>query len=225
MRLLIFIFTLALMLQSCIGDDIINDTVTEEFRITSNIDTLAVGDSYQLQARYTNNIGETENLPVIWSSSDDSVLSINDDGIATGLAVGAITVHAETITSDQITLRDSLQFMVGIETVTTSDERSGQIRTTSSYELTGDFVARMDGDNLIIEIADNYVASSSLPGLYVYLTNNPSTTNNAYEIGKVTVFSGSHTYTIPDVDINEYDYLLYFCKPFNVKVGDGLMSE
>ncbi|MEM9549152.1 MAG: hypothetical protein AAGA77_24405, partial [Bacteroidota bacterium] len=60
-----------------------------------------------------------------------------------------------------------------------------------------------------------------LPGLYVYLTNNRNTTANALEIGAVEVFNGAHTYTVEDVGINDYKFLLYFCKPFNVKVGDG----
>jgi len=62
--------------------------------------------------------------------------------------------------------------------------------------------------------------------LYVYLTNNPSTTAGALEIGKVTVFEGTHIYTIEgDIPLNQYNYLLYFCKPFNVKVGDGEIGE
>nr|HQU58856.1 hypothetical protein [Saprospiraceae bacterium] len=75
-----------------------------------------------------------------------------------------------------------------------------------------------------LEIADNYRASTSLPGLYLYLTNNPATVNNALEVGKVAVFDGAHSYHISGVGINDYDYLLYWCKPFSVKVGDGEMQ-
>ena len=71
------------------------------------------------------------------------------------------------------------------------------------------------------EFGDDYQASTSLPGLYVYLTNNPATANNAFEIGRVEIFNGAHSYRISGVGLNEYDYLLYWCKPFSVKVGDG----
>ena len=64
----------------------------------------------------------------------------------------------------------------------------------------------------------------SLPGLYAYLTNNPSTVNNAFEIGRVETFSGAHSYRISGVGLNDYDDLLYWCKPFSVKVGDGEME-
>ncbi len=99
--------------------------------------------------------------------------------------------------------------------------RSGVIQTTSSYVMEGDFEIRIEAGQLLIDIADNYWASFALPGLYVYLTNNPNTTANALEIGAVEVFNGVHQYLVNDVGLNDYNYLLYFCKPFNVKVGDG----
>jgi len=83
---------------------------------------------------------------------------------------------------------------------------------------------REEGGNLTLRFEDDYRASTALPGLYVYLTNNPNSTNSALEIGAVTTFSGAHTYTIEDVDISEYQYILYFCKPFNVEVGEGLIE-
>ena len=99
--------------------------------------------------------------------------------------------------------------------------RSGVIQTTSSYRLEGDFEIQQTDSDLLINIADNYRASSALPGLYIYLTNNPTTLSGALEISKVTIFSGAHQYTVPNVNINDYDYLLYYCKPFGVKVGDA----
>ena len=96
------------------------------------------------------------------------------------------------------------------------------INTTSSYALTGDFTITEDGNGGInLVFADNYNASTALPGLYVYLTNNPSTTTGSLELQKVQTFQGAHTYSIPNVGVNDYSHVLYFCKPFNVKVGDG----
>ena len=75
---------------------------------------------------------------------------------------------------------------------------------------------------LKLSFADNYNASTALPGLYIYLTNNPSTNVGAYEIGAVTDFDGAHSYDLPNsISLMDYEYVLYFCKPFNVKVGDG----
>ena len=47
---------------------------------------------------------------------------------------------------------------------------------------------------------------------------------NAFEIGRVATFSGVHSYTIPNKGINDYNYIVYFCKPFNVKVGHGQIN-
>ena len=46
------------------------------------------------------------------------------------------------------------------------------------------------------------------------------------EIGAVEVFKGAHSYILEgDIPLNQYDYLLYYCKPFNVKVGDGPIGD
>ena len=103
-----------------------------------------------------------------------------------------------------------------------STVRSGVIQTTTFYDLEGDFeLIQNDDGTLTLDIADNYRASSGLPGLYVYLTNNPRSISGAFEIGEVNVFSGAHSFEIDGVELNQFNYLLYFCKPFNVKVGDG----
>ena len=77
---------------------------------------------------------------------------------------------------------------------------------------------------VVIDIDDTYVADAGLPGLYIYLSNNPNSIANALEIGEVTVFEGEHNYEVPNVELNEYNFLVYFCKPFNVKVGDGAID-
>lgn len=57
----------------------------------------------------------------------------------------------------------------------------------------------------------------------MYLTNNPNSIANAYEIGEVTIFDGAHSFELDanEVGLTDFDFVLYFCKPFNVKVGDG----
>ena len=47
-----------------------------------------------------------------------------------------------------------------------------------------------------------------------------------YEIGRVTVFEGEHQYSIPSsIALKDYKYILYWCKPFSVKVGDAQLFE
>lgn len=230
MKKIIFSFAGALLLLSgCIGDDIIFDTVPEELRIINPLDTLAVGDSYTFELLFTNNVGQEESRPASWNSSDLTVLTIDDQGRATGMSKGQATVTATVQSADQSPLSVSRLIVVDEETVIgdpNDNVRSGTIRTTSSYLLQGGFEVKKEDTNLIVNIFEDYEASTALPGLYVYLTNNPNTLEGALEIGAVEVFKGAHTYTLGgDIPLNQYNYLLYYCKPFLVKVGDGEIGE
>ena len=212
---------LALSLSSCIGDDFVMDTIDAVLRITSTVDTLAKDSSYQFGHLYLNNVGNQEPVDATWSSSDASVISITPQGLATGIDSGS--AHISVLYDDAgLMLSDSVLVHVGERTVVSSPPvRTGTVQTTSTYLLEGDFTLSEDGPNIVLEFTDNYRASTALPGLYVYLSNNAATVANALEIGAVQVFNGAHSYTIPGVTIDEYRYVLYFCKPFNVKVGDG----
>ena len=224
-QVFIFLF-LATLISSCIQDDIIFDTVAETLRISNPIDTLGLGDTFQLETRFTNNIGEVAEANIQWSSSAPDIINVDNTGLLSGLSQGNAEIFAEVTLPDNRFVADTLPILVADQTTTVEVlNRSGAIKTTTFYTLEGDFEITQVGDDLNIEFASNYEASRSLPGLYVYLTNNPNTVNGALEIGRVEVFQGVHSYLVEDVDIKEYDYLFYFCKPFRVKVGDGLIQD
>ncbi|NRB51313.1 MAG: DM13 domain-containing protein [Saprospiraceae bacterium] len=221
---ILFLGLLLSLLTACIGDDIIADEVPERLRINNRIDSLKLGDSFQFEVMFFNNIGQAEDRQVDWNTSDANIISVSPSGLATAHEKGVATITATVNIPDRAPVEEA--FEVIVSDVTTEIEetmnRSGSIKTTSSYVLTGDFEFFQAGNSLILSFDESYRASSALPGLYVYLTNNPNTTTNAYEIGKVTQFSGTHTYEIPaDIGLDTYNYLLFFCKPFRVKVGDG----
>ena len=229
-RLTILLFLAgSILFTGCIGDDIIDDFVESSFRIIAKVDSLAVGDTYQFEGMYTNNIGLTEDVPITWTSSNPDILSINEQGIASGLAEGEALITSSVIVGEE-TFMDETMVVVADRTVASSNGiRTGTVQTTTFYELEGTFEFREDTDRgqLVLSFADDYKASSSLPGLYIYLTNNPNSTNGAYEIGEVTTFSGAHEYKIRmgEVALNEHSHVLYFCKPFRVKVGDGAFTN
>ncbi len=223
MKNVFYITLLTLLFSSCIGDDIIMDRVDETLRITNQAASIAAGETFQFEARYTNNIGNTEEGRVIWGSSDESILAITTDGLATAISQGNVVVSAEATLEDGSTLREEMNVEVSMITVevATPTSRSGVIRTTTFYDLEGDFTLDEIDGGVALNIADNYKTTSALPGFYVYLTNNPNSINDAVEIGEVTIFEGAHSYEILGVGLTDYDYVLYFCKPFRVKVGDG----
>ncbi len=219
--LLFFVF----LLQGCIKDDFVNDTTDPVLRITTNVDTLALGTTFQFAEMYLNNIGIEEQVAARWSSSDETVISISNDGLATALELGSSTISVQYDDDEGLPLSDDVLVHVG-ETMSTSTQIfNGNIATTSSYLLEGDFTFSEDGSGVLLEFASNYKASTALPGLYVYLSNNRNSIANAFEIGVVETFNGAHSYDVSNVGINDYSYLVYFCKPFNVKVGDGVINE
>ena len=210
---------------SCIGDDIVFDEVVETIRITNAPDTLALNSAYRFEYLYLDATGnEGQPLNVEWQSSDPEVIDIAQDGNANALQSGRATIEV-TAVIDGVELIDQADVVVGESTVLNNDSKSGTIKTTSSYVLEGSFTLEQTGNDLSLQIANDYRASSSLPGLVLYLTNNPNTIDGALEISPVTVFNGAHEYSIENVDIEEYGYLLYFCKPFRVKVGDGKIND
>ncbi|MFK7908760.1 MAG: hypothetical protein AB8B69_26765 [Chitinophagales bacterium] len=209
-----------LLFSACIKDDFIMDTVDSVLRITSTVDTIALESSFQFEFMYLNNVGQSEAVNAEWQSSNPDIISINNSGLAQGLQIGTSTISVEYSDGNNL-LKDSMEVNVGENTTISTSTKMGSIATTSTYKLTGDFTISEDGDDLLITFDSNYEASTALPGLYVYLTNNPNTTANAFEIGAVQIFSGMHEYRISGVNINDYSHLLYFCKPFTVKVGDG----
>jgi len=213
-------------LTACIQDDILDDAVPENLRLTNVIDTIPLNSSYQFEARFTNRIGEVEDRAINWWTDQPDILQVSTSGEALATSEGSTTLRA----SVEGTLGETIETQHEITVVAdgtinpTDEERTGTIQTTSSYVLEGSFTVREINGVLTIDIADDYKASSSLPGLYLYLTNNPNSTANALEVGEVSVFSGAHEYQVSGTDLNDYDYLLYFCKPFSVKVGDGALK-
>lgn len=215
--------SLLLFFTSCIGDDIIADEIDPVIRITNPIDSLQINSTYTFEAAAFNNTGLRMQNPVLgWTSLDTAILEIGSaSGLAQAKKMGTTMVRVSWSESGEL-LTDENIVTVGMNTVQQPQKRTGSLATTSTYQLQGDFNLSVEGGSLVLNLESNYKASSNLPGLVVYLTNNPNTSAGALEIGPATSFSGAHSYTLPaSVGLNDYQYVLYFCKPFNVKVGDG----
>ena len=213
-----------LLVSSCIKDDFIDDFTEPELTILNVLDTIAIDTDFQFESRYLNNVGQEEQVDVIWSSFDSEVIAITADGLATGIAAGEATLSVQT---SGLLEELSASIMVNVGTTTVEVETvsiTGQIVTTTFYELTGSFELTETEKGLLLEIGNDYRASSSLPGLYVYLSNNRNSISNAFEISKVTTFSGAHSYEIPDLSLTDYNFIVYYCKPFNVKVGEAVLN-
>ncbi|MEM8583749.1 MAG: Ig-like domain-containing protein [Bacteroidota bacterium] len=227
---ILFALLLSSLLWSCIGDDFINDFVEPEIRLNTTPDSLTIDSTFRYSARYFNNVGVETTVSFDWLSSDPAVASVDALGNVTAHTLGTVEISASY--SDGMNTASAMAMLHTAETPITivpeePDTLVGRVEASTFYLLEGDFTLREDLDEgtIILSLADDYRADSDIPGLYIYLSNNPNTITNAYEISRVTTFSGAHEYIIPDVAIDQYAYVLYYCKPFTIKVGDGEILE
>ncbi len=219
-----YIIALTLVLfSSCIKEDIIDDFTATDLRITNSLTSLAVGEQHQFETMYLNNVGLEVETALEWTSSDESVATISETGLVTALKTGTTTITVAANNVDEpISTTTTLQ--VAEETIIDNTPRSGMLISTSSYPLTGNFTLESNPQNneLILKLS-NYELGDGLPGPYIYLSNNQSTTNGAFEVGRVKQLKGDHSYVLnsDEVGINQYKYILFWCKPINQKVGEG----
>lgn len=226
MRTFYYLLLAVLTMTSCIGDDIIEDFVEPQLRLLSPPSQLLLGDTVTLGFTFLDETGQEASIEATYTSSNMSIATVNLDGQVSAVAEGQVDI---VIWADymQQSYADTATLVITMDStlIMQAEQRRGQVSTTSSYVLSGNFTITQSEDQLIIEFGEDYVADRALPGLYVYLTNNTATTRDAYEIGAVEVFDGAHSYTIEGVGIDDFSDLLYFCKPFNVKVGDGAITQ
>jgi len=223
-RLGILIPGAVLFLYSCIGGDFVEDFVMPRVEVANPIDSLKVNDSYQFESRYFNNIGVVDStVAVIWQSLTPTLITITAEGLATANAVGLAKVVLSSLTNPETF--DTINVItneVNTSIPTMPTERLGAIMTTSNYLLEGDLQLVEENGEFILKLNNNFMATSALPGLVIYLTNNPATNSGALEIAPITQFTGAQEFSIPQLtDINQYDFVLFYCKPFAVKVGDS----
>lgn len=218
----LLLISVLFIFQSCIKDDFVDDMVDPVLRITTSVDTIEAGTTFQFESVFLNNIGNEIDVTTNWASSNTDVLTIDENGLATAIAAGSSTITV-TYNDGATEFTDVIEANVGETTVVSFESSTGIIETTTFYTLEGDFVYEETADGVRLDIAENYEASAGLPGLYIYLSNNKNSIANALEIGEVTTFSGAHAYEVPNVGFSDYQFIVYFCKPFNVKVGEATL--
>jgi hypothetical protein len=218
--LLLFVF-----LYACIGEDLVDDSVPPEVRITNPIISLEAGTTHQYQAKYFDFVGrEVSSKPFGWESSDPAVASVNSQGLVTALTEGSavITATSEDEEGNEVSTSDEIE--VSQNTVAENMVITGMLQTTSTYLLQGSFRLEKTEDALTLYLEDNYRADTRLPRLVVFLSNNRNSIADAYEIAEVSVFSGAHSYDLPsEFGLMDYRYILYWCEPFMVDVGEGVL--
>lgn len=201
-------------------------SLSPTLEILNRITEISAETSYQFEISYKDEMGNAVNpSELTWISSDESVIKIASDGTISALNAGTATITVSLVHSNTILLDQNVVRVNALESVE-STSFQGKLATKSGYTLEGSFTFSKTEDGLLLALGDDYKASSTLPGLYVYLSNNNNTTAQAYEIAAVKIFSGAHSYLLPSsIGLKYYQYILYWCKPFNVKVGEAKIYE
>lgn len=97
-----------------LSDEVITEAEIISLSITSDIEELTVGDSSKLIAMATysddsHKYSNDDNI-VIWSSSDESIIEIDDDGVYTAIYEGVATITATSLENGKI--RDSKEVTI-----------------------------------------------------------------------------------------------------------------
>ena len=153
----LFLLILALNLFSCIGTDILDDEVDPEVVILNPVSSIEVGTSYAFMAQYRNNVGMPEDVPLSWESDNSSIITIDNDGNATALLEGETQIRV---------MADGVETMLPVEagamTSGPLNERVAQLRTSSSYPLSGTARLEKTADGLVLRFDDNFQTTSDM---------------------------------------------------------------
>ena len=211
-----FLVSLALTLSSCIGTDILDvELFDPEVRIVSQVVSLEEGTTFQFMGIYLDEFGMEASANLQWSSSDETIISIDNTGLATAQMEGTAFI---TVSFDG--LEDELAVLVN-KSETNVGDRIGEFKGLDGYEVIGDFSLDVAGTGLELNFKDNFSTVPG-PGLYVYLTNSQSSVAGGAELGPLKNTVGAQTYQVPGgIELGTYDYVMIYCKPFTVPFGLG----
>lgn len=215
---LYMIMLVILGVSSCIDTDIVEEVVVPEtVSITASVDSLMLGDSFTFAADFFDILGRRAEGTVNWSSSDATIIDINQEGVAMALTPGNVYISAAVGVA-----RDSVRVNSGEVTSIMQIERMGMFRGLRNYSVEGTFTLIDTDDELELTFGSDF-RSSNGPGLFIYLSNSGTSVNGGIELGPIKANSGMQTYTISkeDAQLNSYSHVVVYCKPFGVSFGFG----
>jgi uncharacterized protein YjdB len=187
-------------------------TAVAMVNITAPATTVSIGNTLQLVANAQNINGDNVNSTnYTWSSDNASIATVSASGLVTAVANGVANI---TATTDGVS---SQKFEI---TVGNGNQLTGVFNGRGSYNVSGNVTLKStSNNNLELTLSSNF-ASSAGPGLHVYLSNSGTSASGGLEIAPLRKTSGSDTYLVTGgVNLDQYKYVLIYCKPFTVIFG------
>lgn len=173
-----------------------------------------VGDQFLYEAEVRNGFGDLMNETVEWSSSDSTVLRINNNGLATALKAGSSNITANA--SGVFSAISPIAIVNGL-----TGRRSGSFQNENGYSVSGNVEVRPSAGNNF-ELAFTNFNCQPGPALYIHLSNSVSA---GVEIGTLNQLNGDFTVQLPaNILLNDYDYVLIWCKSANAAFGSARLN-
>jgi hypothetical protein len=184
--------------------------------VIESVSRLSIGQTIALMAMVRNvNDQLIFGKTVVWKSSNELILFITSDGIATAKADGSASVIAEV---DGVT-SNPIKITVG------NTIRTGTFVRSGGYEASGTCSLRLENNKLILNFESDFKTSFAL-GTYIYLSNTSTNAivvkSKGLELGQITQ-NGAHSFSVTSlsstVKLDDYKYVIILCKPATVLFG------
>ncbi|MFY0598650.1 MAG: Ig-like domain-containing protein [Cyclobacteriaceae bacterium] len=171
-------FTILILFSSCIQTDL-QDAFPETIRIVNGKDLVfRVGGTYNLKGEYTDISGEPVPTSIVWSSSDESILSF-EDSVAFAHAEGSVKITAEAnglqdeMTVEVLGSRELLNISKSVSVL--------QIDRTFTFDIVYNDISGTPVDiNPVWTSSDTQVASISQSGLVTAISQGTTNISASY---------------------------------------------
>lgn len=199
-----------------------SDNEVAKVVITTSQTVLVKGATLQLSATtFNGNNQEITGQTVTWTSSNSAILSVNADGLATALSAGTASVTASVAGVSSLPVTIQVTPIGGLS-------RSGTFSGNMGYSVSGAATLQQTGSTLKLIFGSNFQASNG-PMLGVYLAKTASgglNAQNSLKLANLIQNSGAQEYAVPaGVAITDYNFVVIYCIPFNVRFGTAQLSN
>ncbi|MGB3182215.1 MAG: Ig-like domain-containing protein [Cyclobacteriaceae bacterium] len=179
---------------------------------------LLTGETLPLAAEVSDGNGNTLTTDnITWRSEDESVLTVDGDGVITALSEGTTTIKAmaRQVASLALPVQVALQRPMVSGTFTGVNSYTAEGMVTLTESRSGD---------ILMTFSEDFATDFAL-GTFVYMSNSTSGSNtrlNGLEVAEITE-GGAKSFNLsalePGITLESYPYVIILCKPASITFG------